>query len=81
MPELIFTNVSLSTCIPNGFLYSCWMISVACYTFSSDILICFGLIDLQSIVDSSKPVSLGSSWTDVAASDLNRKQFLGNMVL
>ena len=49
------------------------MTSVTCGTSSSDILICFGLIDLYSVVDLSSPVGLWSSMIDVAAPDLNIK--------
>ena len=80
-PELIFTNFSLLTWIPNGFSYSCSMTSVTCNSFSSDVLICFGHIGLYSVAESSIPVSLWSSWIDVAVSGLSRKQFLRNMVL
>ena len=57
------------------------MNSVTCGTFSFDILICFGLIDLYSVVDSSSPVSFWSFLIDVAVSDLSRKQFFRNMIL
>ena len=80
-PELILNNFSLSTCIPNGFSYSCYKIFVTCNTFSSDILICFGLIDLYSVINSSSTVSLWSSLKDVEASDLSRKKFLRDMIL
>ena len=82
-PELIFANFSLLKCIPNGFPYSCSMTSVTSDTFSSDILIFFGLTGLYSVVDSSNPVSLWSSWIDDAAPDLVLKsqQFLRNVVL
>ena len=46
---------------------------VTCDTFSSDILICFGLIDLHSVVDLSNPISLWCSLIDVAVSDLSTK--------
>ena len=54
--------------------------SVTCDTFSSDILIYFGVIDLYSVVDWSSSVSFWSSLIDVAASDLSRMQLLRNMI-
>ena len=80
-PSKRIFNFSLSTCIPYGFLYSCSKISVTCNAFFSDILMCFGYIDLYSLVDSTSPVSLWSSLIDVGVSDLSRKQFLRNMIL
>ena len=56
-------------------------ISVTSETFSSDILICFGFIDLYSVVDSTIPVSLRSSLVDVGASDLSRKHVLRNLIV
>ena len=56
-------------------------ISVTSESFSSDILICFGFIDLYSVVDSTISVSLRSSLVDVGASDLSRKYALRNLIL
>ena len=57
----------LSIAIPNGFSYFCSTFSVTYDTFSSDILICSGFIDLYSVVDLSSPVSLWSFLIDVGA--------------
>ena len=57
------------------------MISVTYNTCSSHTVICFGLIDLYSVVDSSSPVRLWSSLIDVGGLDSRKKQLLRNMIL